>query len=132
MHKNRTNHAEQPFLPATANERGLAVFVLGSIRSRAAARALLAARREAEQPQMKFVISSIVDGKEIDFAAFRKSSENVQQPEIRRVLVAPDAKTTKPRPPQKPHFDGPVRVIVDRKSGQMLRPEASPWYGAQF
>ena len=56
---------ERPFLTATAWERGLGVFLLGSARSRAAARALVEARKEAEMPQI-ICGRSILDGSELD------------------------------------------------------------------
>ena len=57
---------EMPSLPAKASQKRLGVFPLGSARSRAAARALLAARKEAELPGIVFVARSILDGSELD------------------------------------------------------------------
>jgi hypothetical protein len=55
MNKGRLDRTETPFLPATAAEKGLGGFPLGSLRSRAAARSLLADRKEAEQPEIEIV-----------------------------------------------------------------------------
>lgn len=48
MTETRTERTERPSLPATAAGRGLGCFPLRSPQSRAAARALVAARRERE------------------------------------------------------------------------------------
>jgi hypothetical protein len=78
----------------------------------------LLARKEAEEPPIRFVVSSVVDGKEINLAAQAEGGWNAgkiaHDSEIRRVLVTPDAKNPKPRPPLRPEFDGkPIRLIVD-------------------
>ena len=48
MTETRTERAGRPFLPATAAAKGLGCFPLRSPQSRAAARALVAARQESE------------------------------------------------------------------------------------
>ena len=48
MIRTRVERAERPFLPATAAGKGLGTLPVGSALSRAAARALAAARRESE------------------------------------------------------------------------------------
>jgi hypothetical protein len=48
MNKRGAERTEQPFHPATATERGLGNFLLGSPRSRAAARSLAIARQESQ------------------------------------------------------------------------------------
>jgi hypothetical protein len=107
--RSRTERTGKPILEATAAQNGLGALPLGSARSRAAARALLLKRREAERPEIRLVVRSVVDGREIDFASEDKREES----NIREVLVTPDAKDAKPRPPLKPDFDGPVQIIVD-------------------
>ena len=48
MRKPHIGRAERPLLPATASSKGLGCFRLGSEQSRAAARALIAARKHGE------------------------------------------------------------------------------------
>ena len=48
MRKTRTERTESPLVPATASSKGLGYLRVGSVQSRAAARALVAARQESE------------------------------------------------------------------------------------
>lgn len=68
-------------------EKGLGVFPLGSARSRAAARALLAAREEAEQPRVVFVARSILDGSELDRGGQPIDRARDGNGVIRRIIV---------------------------------------------
>jgi hypothetical protein len=78
----------------------------------------LTLRKEAEEPIMRFVVRSIPGESEIDLKTSANGSSDTrnyasEKSDIRCVVDTPDAKNPKPRPPLKPDFDRPVRLIVN-------------------
>jgi hypothetical protein len=65
MRRSRAERAERPFLPATASASSMADFPLGSLQSRAAARSLIARRRDMECGEGILIVVREV-GKRVD------------------------------------------------------------------
>ena len=119
MTETRTERTERPSLPATAAGRGLGCFPLRSPQSRAAARALVAARREREAEDDW--------DKPLDCTRIAEALEAARERSLQRGVRAEDSEPWTPIciPPGKENtVRGRLAVRINEARARMARFEA--------
>jgi hypothetical protein len=126
MTETRSERAESPFLPATASHEGLGGFPLGSVQSRAAARSLIAARRQREQESLRFQAVSLLDGKPLYLDGL---AERMRHAWLRREAGEPPAAFPETQTATQSGDSDPLTIRMDRARARLANHESEEMAG---